>query len=108
MAVRGRLKGLVRLYFLVSIQNVLGPLDEMNTITGFAISPFVGWLARDVEITPNAAEVARAFAAPLRAFLAPPSGVLPWRGWTVDGELVWGATAAILRDFAAIVGDLTG
>jgi 8-oxo-dGTP pyrophosphatase MutT (NUDIX family) len=88
--------------------DVLGPLDEMNTITGFAISPFVGWLARDVEITPNAAEVARAFAAPLRAFLAPPSGVLPWRGWTVDGELVWGATAAILRDFAAIVGDLTG
>jgi 8-oxo-dGTP pyrophosphatase MutT (NUDIX family) len=88
--------------------DVLGPLDQMHTITDFAISPFVGWLTRDVEIRPNAGEVARAFAAPLRAFLAPPSGVPPWRGWTVDGELVWGATAGIVRGFVAIVRDLAG
>ena len=39
----------------------------------------------------------------LSAFLAPPTGVLPWRGWNVEGELVWGATAAIVRSFVAIV-----
>jgi 8-oxo-dGTP pyrophosphatase MutT (NUDIX family) len=86
--------------------DVLGPLDDVLTITGFTISPWVGWLAPEAKILPDPREVARAFAAPLRAFLAPPSGVLPWRGWTVDGELVWGATAAIVRGFVAIVNDL--
>ncbi len=86
--------------------DVLGPLDEMHTITGFTISPFVGWLAPGVDLRPNSAEVARAFAVPLRAFFEPPSGMLPWRGWTVDGELVWGATAWIVRGFVAILRDL--
>jgi 8-oxo-dGTP pyrophosphatase MutT (NUDIX family) len=83
--------------------DVLGPLDERLTITGFAISPFVGWLAPGVEVRPSAVEVARAFAPPLRAFFEPPSGLPPWRGWTVEGELVWGATAGIVRELVAIV-----
>ena len=83
--------------------DVLGPLDETRTITGFAIAPFVGWLAPGVVVRPSSSEVARAFAAPLRAFLAAPSGLPPWRGWTIDGELVWGATAGIVRDLVAIV-----
>jgi 8-oxo-dGTP pyrophosphatase MutT (NUDIX family) len=86
--------------------DVLGPLDQMHTITGYTISPFVGWLAPGVEIRPNPGEVARAFAAPLRAFLEPQKGYLPWRGWTIDGELVWGATAAIVRGFVTILGQL--
>jgi 8-oxo-dGTP pyrophosphatase MutT (NUDIX family) len=86
--------------------DVLGPLDEMHTITGYTISPFVGWLAPGVEIKPNPGEVARAFAAPLRMFLEPQRGYLPWRGWTIDGELVWGATAAIVRGFVAILREL--
>jgi len=85
--------------------DVLGPLDAMHTITGFDISPFVGWLAPGVAIRPNPGEVARAFAAPVRAFLEPPQGMLPWRGWTVEGELVWGATAAIVRGLVAILRD---
>ena len=83
--------------------DVLGPLDEVLTITGFTIAPWVGWVASGAQVRPNAAEVARAFAAPLRAFLEEPSGVLPYRGWTVDGELVWGATAAMLRAFVALL-----
>jgi 8-oxo-dGTP pyrophosphatase MutT (NUDIX family) len=86
--------------------DVLGALDEMPTITGFTISPYVGWLRHDVTVVPSTNEVARAFAAPLAAFLEAPSGVPPWRGWTVDGELVWGATAAILRGFVAIMREL--
>ncbi len=86
--------------------DVLGSLDDVLTITGFTVSPWVGWLAPGVNLRPNASEVARAFAAPLRAFLAPPSGVLPWRGWTVEGELVWGATAAMVSGFASIVREL--
>jgi 8-oxo-dGTP pyrophosphatase MutT (NUDIX family) len=83
--------------------DVLGALDDYPTITGFTVTPWVGWLSGDLEIEPNPSEVARAFAAPLRAFFAPTEGVLPWPGWTVDGEFVWGATAAILRGFVSIV-----
>ncbi|HEY3819336.1 MAG TPA: CoA pyrophosphatase [Polyangiaceae bacterium] len=83
--------------------DVLGALDGVITITGFTISPWVGWLAPGVELVPNAAEVDRVLAAPLRLFLEEPKGLFPWRGWTVDGDLVWGATAAIVRGFVAIL-----
>jgi 8-oxo-dGTP pyrophosphatase MutT (NUDIX family) len=78
--------------------DVLGALDDIRTITGFNVTPWVGWLAHGTGVRPNQSEVERAFAAPLRSFLQAQSGVLPWRGWTVEGELVWGATAAILDD----------
>ena len=83
--------------------DVLGALDDTLTITGFTITPWVGWLAAGTKVRPNPSEVARAFSAPLRSFLAPPSGDPPWRGWTVEGELVWGATAAIVADFMQLV-----
>jgi 8-oxo-dGTP pyrophosphatase MutT (NUDIX family) len=83
--------------------DILGPLDDINTITGFTVSPWVGWVRSDVDIVPNPNEVERAFAAPLRAFFAEQTGTWPRHGWTVDGELVWGATAAIIRDFVAIL-----
>jgi 8-oxo-dGTP pyrophosphatase MutT (NUDIX family) len=83
--------------------DVLGVLNDYLTITGFTITPWVGWLEEPVAMEPNASEVARVFAVPLSAFFAPPTGALPWRGWNVDGELVWGATAAIVRGFVAIV-----
>lgn len=83
--------------------DVLGVLNDYTTITGFTITPWVGWLEEPVEIAPNPSEVARVFAVPLSAFLVPPTGVLPWRGWNVEGELVWGATAAIVRGFVAIM-----
>jgi 8-oxo-dGTP pyrophosphatase MutT (NUDIX family) len=83
--------------------DVLGPLDDINTITGFTVSPWTGWLPADLTVNPNPTEVERAFAAPLRAFFEPQVGVWPRHGWKVDGELVWGATGAIVRDFVAIV-----
>jgi 8-oxo-dGTP pyrophosphatase MutT (NUDIX family) len=83
--------------------DVLGALDDYPTITGFLVTPWVGWLPDNLTLRPNPSEVARAFAPPLRTFFRPPEGVLPWDGWTVDGERVWGATAAMLRGFAAIV-----
>jgi 8-oxo-dGTP pyrophosphatase MutT (NUDIX family) len=86
--------------------DVLGALNDYLTITGFTITPWVAWLDEPVEITPNPSEVARAFTVPLQSFFAAPTGVLPWRGWNVDGEFVWGATAAIVRGFVAIVREI--
>jgi 8-oxo-dGTP pyrophosphatase MutT (NUDIX family) len=86
--------------------DVLGALDDTRTITGFTITPWVGWLAPGVRVLPNASEVERAMAPPLRMFFGPASGVPPWRGWTVDGELVWGATAAIVTELVSLVSSL--
>jgi 8-oxo-dGTP pyrophosphatase MutT (NUDIX family) len=86
--------------------DVLGALDDCPTSTGYIVTPWVGWLADNLTLRPNPEEVARAFAPPLRAFLEPPEGILPWHGWTVDGEHVWGATAAMLRGFVSIVREL--
>jgi 8-oxo-dGTP pyrophosphatase MutT (NUDIX family) len=83
--------------------DVLGALDDVRTTTGFMISPWLGWCARGIQIRPNPDEVDRAFAVSLRTFLTPPSGMLPWRGWTVEGELVWGATGQILQELVAIL-----
>jgi 8-oxo-dGTP pyrophosphatase MutT (NUDIX family) len=83
--------------------DVLGPLDDYLTITGYAITPYVGWIGPSVPIVPNEQEVARAFTAPLGTFLAPPTGFLHLRGYEVDGETVWGATAAIARGLGEIV-----
>ena len=87
--------------------DVLGALDDCFTITGFAITPYVAWVKSDApppEPDPN--EVARVFAAPLRAFLAESEGIFPRVGWRVDGELVWGATAAIVKGLVAITREL--
>jgi 8-oxo-dGTP pyrophosphatase MutT (NUDIX family) len=83
--------------------DVLGPLDDTRTITGFTITPWVGWLAREVRVFPNASEVERAMSPPLRTFFSPPSGMPPWRGWTIEGELLWGATAAIVDELVRLV-----
>jgi 8-oxo-dGTP pyrophosphatase MutT (NUDIX family) len=87
--------------------DVLGALDDTRTITGFTITPWVGWLAQDVRLRPNASEVERAMAPPLRTFLSPPSGVPPWRGWMIEGELLWGATAAIVHELVNLIGSLS-
>ena len=87
--------------------DVLGALDDVRTITGFIVTPWVGWLADATGVRPNESEVERAFAAPLRSFLQPKSGAPPWSGWMVDGELVWGATAAILDDLVRRVRQLS-
>ena len=85
---------------------VLGRLEDHATITRFAIAPFVGWLAHEAldgwEPVPSPSEVARVFAVPLRVFLEEPGGLPPMRGYRVDGELVWGATARMAREVAQL------
>lgn len=92
--------------------DVLGALDDLVTITGFAITPYVGWIPHDAELLPNPSEVARVFSAPLRAFAVPPADVhhhvVAHLGYRIDGEMVWGATAAIARGLAALLEDAFG
>jgi 8-oxo-dGTP pyrophosphatase MutT (NUDIX family) len=91
--------------------DVLGGLDPYPTITGFLVHPFVGFLREPFEPVLDPIEVARVFSAPLHQFGSegePRSvRVLAWTGlvpaYDVEGETVWGATAAILRTFARLV-----
>jgi 8-oxo-dGTP pyrophosphatase MutT (NUDIX family) len=98
--------------FSRSLLDVLGGLDDLSTVTGFVISPFVAWLNEDVEARPSPSEIARAFCVPLGAFTSTEPRPHFWRGkgltriapsYEVDGEIVWGATARIMMNLVALV-----
>jgi 8-oxo-dGTP pyrophosphatase MutT (NUDIX family) len=90
---------------------IAGYLPRYRTGTGFDIWPVVGVLARDFILTPSPQEVAEIFEAPLAFFLDPANRRVESRVWgarersfyvfTPEGRTIWGATAAILVDFAA-------
>jgi 8-oxo-dGTP pyrophosphatase MutT (NUDIX family) len=91
--------------------SVVGYLPRYRTGTGYDISPVVGVLAPNFTLAPNPDEVAETFEAPLAFFLDPANRRVETRVWgarersfyvfTHDQHTIWGATAAILVDFAA-------
>lgn len=90
---------------------VAGYLPRYRTGTGYDIAPVVGVLTQDFVLTPNPQEVAEIFEAPLDFFLDPANRRIETRIWGArertfyvfapEGRTIWGATAAILVDFAA-------
>jgi 8-oxo-dGTP pyrophosphatase MutT (NUDIX family) len=95
---------------------VLGSLDVLLTGTGFSITPVVGFVAgADFTATPDPREVAEVFELPLELILDPTSikiGYLERLGCrfrTYELQYgryrIWGATAAILRNFQELVLD---
>jgi 8-oxo-dGTP pyrophosphatase MutT (NUDIX family) len=91
--------------------SVAGYLPRYRTGTGYDISPVVGVLATGFTLTPNPQEVADTFEVPLALFLDPANRKVETRVWgarerrfyvfTHNDRAIWGATAAILVDFAA-------
>ncbi len=96
--------------------DVLGPLDPTETITRFRVSPFVGRIPSDYPFRPSEREVAEILRLPLLEFLLP--GALETSahpvfgqrrtvyGYTVRGQLVWGATGRIVHHLLELVGPL--
>lgn len=89
---------------------ILGTLDDTETsATPFIITPFVGLVRAPVTYTPDGREAEKVLELPLAAFLDPANfRVEHWeRGgrlrpvyfYDVEGEVVWGATARILKQF---------
>ncbi|MEP7328301.1 MAG: CoA pyrophosphatase [Betaproteobacteria bacterium] len=85
---------------------VLGHMATYETVTGFEVTPVVGWVEPPFELRLDAAEVADAFEVPL-AFLMDPVnqqrrfrmlGDIRRDFWAIPfGErYIWGATAAML------------
>jgi 8-oxo-dGTP pyrophosphatase MutT (NUDIX family) len=87
---------------------VLGTFGTFHTrVLGTVIVPVVGLLASEPEFRPNAAEIERVMVEPL-ASLGPlgREAEFEWEGRTyptyvfdTPGQVIWGATARILRGF---------
>lgn len=88
---------------------VIGYLRSMPTITGFAVTPVVGLVSRDVELVIDRTEVDYTFELPLDFLLNESNDRLVDREWEgrrfrlkefhYGGERVWGATAYMLLAF---------
>ncbi len=92
---------------------ILGSLDDSETSTQFVITPFVGLVRQPVIYTPDGRETERVLELPLEGFLNPANfRVEQWERdgrlrpvyfYEVEGEVVWGATARILKEFFDLV-----
>ena len=89
--------------------DVIGFLQSMPTITGFAVTPVVGLVEPGVDLTIDRTEVEYAFELPLEFLLDEANDLLADREWQgrrfrlrefhYGGERVWGATAYMLLAF---------
>ena len=85
---------------------VLGRLENYETVSGYRVTPVVGWVEPPFKLTPDPVEVAEAFEVPLEFVLNPANRqrhfrmlgplrrdywAIPWRD-----RYIWGATAAML------------
>jgi 8-oxo-dGTP pyrophosphatase MutT (NUDIX family) len=88
---------------------VLGELTTYETVTGYRVTPVVGWIEPPIELTLDAQEVASVFEVPLDFLLDPANHLRHFRMlgerrrdyWAMPyGErYIWGATAAMLLIF---------
>ena len=89
------------------IVDVLGTLPAHETVTGFTVTPVIGFVREEFEITPEREEVAEVFSVPLSHVLDAQNYQIQsrrWRGsmrsyFTVPygPYYIWGATARMLR-----------
>lgn len=86
--------------------SVLGRLAEYETVTGYRITPIVGWVEPPFSLSLDPVEVADAFEVPLAFLLEPANQQLRFRMvgtrrrdyWAIPygDRYIWGATAAML------------
>lgn len=92
---------------------ILGRIPEYRTVTGFSVTPVVGWAEPPLEYRPDPHEVEAVFEVPLQFLLDPAnhrheSAFFKGRMrnyWAVPyGErFIWGATAGMLITFQRIL-----
>jgi 8-oxo-dGTP pyrophosphatase MutT (NUDIX family) len=91
------------------VVRLLGRLDSVPTfVSGYVIHPFVGWMDELPELTPNSAEVASVMQVPLADLsdeirsepgAAHRGRTYPTEAWVWKDNVIWGATARIIRLF---------
>jgi 8-oxo-dGTP pyrophosphatase MutT (NUDIX family) len=93
---------------------VIGTLPVHETVTGFAVTPFVGLIRDAFTPVPEAGEVEEVFTVPLDHVLTPARFAIEKRRWMgvwrkyyavpYGPYYIWGATARILRGLAERTG----
>ena len=96
--------------------HVLGYLPTHDTVTGFKVTPTIGWISEPWEVRADPGEVAEVFEVPLRHVLQLENFHVQKRVWNGKNRsyytvpygpyYIWGATARILRGFAEQMGTL--
>jgi 8-oxo-dGTP pyrophosphatase MutT (NUDIX family) len=93
--------------------DVLGALDDFQTITGFVVTPFIGLIPYPLDYQPNGHEVEAVVEVPL-SFLRDPANLRveqrEYLGnsfdvlfWDYGPYTIWGATAHMLKGFLDLV-----
>ena len=94
--------------------NIIGPLTPFYIpISGFNVFPFVGWIAKCPTLEIQSKEVSKVFAPSVPSLISPQSKKIkkftmlgqkveiPY--FSLNNEIVWGATSMILSEFKSIV-----
>jgi 8-oxo-dGTP pyrophosphatase MutT (NUDIX family) len=94
---------------------ILGGLDDMPTyVSGYVVSPFVGWLDEAPDVAPNPAEVAEILSVPIselveeireEAGFRHGGRTYPTEAWIWNGHVIWGVTARLLRSFMLLLAE---
>jgi 8-oxo-dGTP pyrophosphatase MutT (NUDIX family) len=92
---------------------VIGYLEPMPTITGYAVTPVVGLVNRAAELNLDRTEVEYVFEVPLPFLLDPQNKKMVERDvqgrlatlaeFHYDGQRIWGATAFIILQFIKMI-----
>jgi 8-oxo-dGTP pyrophosphatase MutT (NUDIX family) len=102
-----------------SLVEVVGTLPVLPTVTGFKVTPVVGWLRIDIEdvvLTLNEIEIAEAFWVPWKTLTSPETyraefkrvGKVdyPIHVYQVREHRIWGATGAMIKNLLDRLGSL--
>ena len=92
---------------------IIGYLETMPTVTGYAVSPVVGLVDGGIELTVDTTEVEYAFEVPLPFLLDDENHALVTREWAgltfsmvefhYEEQRIWGATAQMLLRFINLI-----
>ncbi|MDQ4065713.1 MAG: CoA pyrophosphatase [Actinomycetota bacterium] len=92
---------------------VLGELDDLPTfVSGYVVTPVVGWLSHRPELTPNPGEVTEVLWVPIarlteeiraEAGFTHGGRAYPTEAWIWEDRVIWGVTARILRNFLTLL-----
>jgi len=92
---------------------VAGCLERLLTVTGFLVTPVVGFVAPEFQPIPDDTEVAEVFEVPLEFLLEEDNIRMSYRERlgarmrvheiTYEGHRIWGATASMLVGFISLI-----
>ena len=97
----------------VDLVSVIGYLEPMPTITGYAVTPVIGLIDASAEPVPDHREVESAFEVPLSFLLQPDNRqvvqrelygkTLPMIEFHYAGHRIWGATAMMILELIKVL-----